>query len=57
MGMIERESRLFRLYIVKDRSASTLGKIIEENVSINSKRVFTDGWKGYSPLNLMGYRH
>ena len=55
--MIERESRLFRLYIVKDRSASTLGKIIEENVSINSKRVFTDGWKGYSPLNLMGYRH
>jgi transposase-like protein len=45
-----------RLRRVSDASAISLGNAVKEAVKPSSV-VRTDGWRGYAPLEQMGYRH
>jgi len=45
-----------RLSLVSDASDKSLEKFITANIELGS-RVITNGWKGYSGLSGIGYRH
>jgi transposase-like protein len=45
-----------RLKVVPDCSADSLLPVIDKNIEAGSD-VFTDGWKGYEPLDENTYRH
>jgi hypothetical protein len=56
LGGIERGTNHFFIEIVKNRSKNVLQTVIKRNVRKNSF-IFTDEWKGYYGLNLIGYHH
>jgi transposase-like protein len=50
IGLIERETGNSRMFLVKDRKAATIRKLLLENVEIGST-VYTDSWRGYNCLS------
>lgn len=50
IGMIERDTKKCRLFLVPDRKADTLESLILNNVEPGST-IFTDSWKGYFGLS------
>jgi transposase-like protein len=59
VGAVEvrgRASGRIRLEVVRDSSAASLSGFVKRNVE-RGTIVLSDGWKGYTPLSEMGYRH
>ncbi|KYM95299.1 hypothetical protein ALC62_14052 [Cyphomyrmex costatus] len=55
-GALERSSKRFFIVPVKNRTAQTLTKIIEERIAPGSI-IYSDSWKGYLPLKELDYVH
>lgn len=55
-GAYERGSGTVRVQVVKDRTKSTLEKLITEWVEPGTL-IISDGWKSYRRLGQLGYRH
>jgi transposase-like protein len=55
-GGIERGSNKFFVEIVKNRTKKELTRVIKKYINLNSF-IFSDEWKGYYGLNLIGYHH
>jgi transposase-like protein len=55
-GLVERESNRLKLFPVDNRCATTLIGIIKDNVEPGST-IYSDGWRAYSCLNTLGYKH
>lgn len=50
IGLVERETKHARIFLLPNRNATTLNKIIRSNVESGSA-VYTDSWKGYNDLS------
>lgn len=55
LGMIETRGEV-RMEVVKDRSGPTLEGVITRHVAPGTM-IHTDGWRGYSRLDRLGYGH
>lgn len=55
IGFVERETKRVRIFLVSDRSASTIKNLVLNNVEVGST-VYTDSWKGYNCLSEF-YQH
>ena len=55
LAIVERAGRI-KLFVIPDTKATTLTKIIIDNVSKNTK-IFTDSFKSYNVLRELGYTH
>lgn len=49
IGMIERGSGHIRIFLVENRSAATINKLIHDNIETGST-IYTDSWKGYAAI-------
>ncbi len=56
VGAIERNTGRIKLNVVTRRDMPTLEDFVSRNVEDGSE-VYTDEWRGYSDLNLLGYIH
>lgn len=50
IGMLERETKKVRLFLVEDRKVGTINKLIFENIELGST-VYTDSWRGYDDIS------
>lgn len=55
IGLVERNTKQARLFLVPNRNSSTITKLIKNNVEDGST-IYTDSWRGYSKLNQY-YNH
>lgn len=55
IGAISPKKRQIRLKIIKYRSRSEAERFVQESIK-NGSTVFTDGFKGYNELPLLGYK-
>jgi transposase-like protein len=55
-GLVERQTNFLKLFPVERRDATTLTKIIRDNVAEGST-LYSDDWKAYILLPEAGYRH
>lgn len=55
VGIIQRETKHLRLFLVPNRTSSTMTKLIRRNVE-DGASIYTDSWKGYNNLSKY-YRH
>lgn len=49
IGFVERKTKKVRLFLVKNRSAKTIQRLVFDNVAVGST-VYTDSWRGYTCL-------
>ena len=56
LGLVERGTNRVLLFPIDDRKGSTLDAIIQKYV-LPGATIYTDGWRGYSRLNHLGYEH
>lgn len=50
IGIVERDTKNARLFLVNDRKLSTIRKLVLDNVEVGST-VYTDSWRGYNCLS------
>ncbi len=50
IGLIERDTGMVRVFLVKDRKTETIRKLILDNVELGST-IYTDSWRGYNCLS------
>jgi len=55
IGMICRETKEVRVFLVNDRKASTIYRLVKDNV-LEGTTIYTDGWRGYLALGQY-YKH
>lgn len=55
LGMIERETKMAKVFLVNNRNKKTLRDLILNNVETDSE-IYTDSWGGYFDLNIY-YNH
>ena len=55
IGILCRQTKEARLFLVQDRKASTINKLVTDNV-LPGSTIYTDGWRGYIPLGKE-YQH
>jgi len=55
-GAFERGTKNVYFTKVKNRTAKTLSKIITEHIAPGTT-IYTDQWRGYTPLKKLGYNH
>lgn len=56
VGMVERDTKKVRVYVVDDVKTTTISPIIDANVE-KSSQVYTDEFNIYNILPYMGYKH
>lgn len=61
LGIIDRSTKEFKIFLLEDRTAETIIPIIREHVNPGNNhcrtRVYTDLWNGYNSLSQYGYSH
>lgn len=56
VGLFERSSKKVLFFPVEDRCKKTLHALITKHVKVGTN-VYTDGWRGYCGLSLLGFNH
>lgn len=56
LGMIERDTKQAKVFLVNSRSKKTLRELILKNIEVDST-IYTDSWKGYEDLNIYYDHH
>ena len=55
IGIIERDTKKVRVFLVQNRKAVTIEKLVEDNIEKGST-IYTDSWRGYNGLSS-NYTH